>query len=213
MKKKVNIKKLLEYGFTKENDIYKYKDTLIEDKFKIIIYYDNTLNYQLIDLVTNEEYVLVKVKDVMGEYVGYLRDLINAKLNDIINKCFDNEIFKCKQTKEIINYLQNTYDVSPEFLWEDDKNAALRHPDTLKWFGIIMTITKDKLGFKEKDEIEIIDLKMEPDKITNLVDNQKYFLGYHMNKKHWLTIILNESISTQEIINYLNDSYNISNTN
>ena len=33
-----------------------------------------------------------------------------------------------------------------------------------------------------------------PETIDNLIDNEKFFEDYHMNKKHWLAICLNGSI-------------------
>jgi len=58
------------------------------------------------------------------------------------------------------------------------------------------------------DEIvEIIDLRLSPEKMESLIDKKNYFPGWHMNKKHWYTIILDGSVSTDEICQRLNDSY------
>ena len=209
-KRKVNIKKLLNYGFIKKINSYYYEDILLKDQFKIIVTYENNiLDSKVIDLKTNEEYFLVKIKDITGEYVGKIRELYLNKIDEIIDKCFDKEIFKYKQTKDIVKYIEKTYNVKPEFLWDDDCNSALRCPDNLKWFGIIMTVTKDKLGFKSHDLIEIIDLKIDADEIKKLVDNKNYFPGYHMNKKYWLTIILDNSINNEVIFKLIDKSYNL----
>jgi predicted DNA-binding protein (MmcQ/YjbR family) len=33
--------------------------------------------------------------------------------------------------------------------------------------------------------------------------------GYHMNKKHWNTIVVNGSLSNKQLLNMIDDSYNL----
>ncbi len=51
------------------------------------------------------------------------------------------------------------------------------------------------------------------DKVDNLVDdlvnNKSIFKAYHMNKKSWITIILDDSLKDDEIIKYIDISYNL----
>ncbi len=204
----VNLEKLIEYGFIKDNNIYKFNDILIKNKFSIEIFYNNNkFDYKIWDLNTKEEYILPKIESISGEFVSNIRILINEKFTSIITKCFNENIFKFKQSKEIISYIKEKYKINPEFLWKDE-NAVFRHSNNKKWFGIMMKITKDKLGIKDNSLVEIIDLKIKPEKLMAIVDNKKYFLGYHMNKKHWLTIILDYSIPTKEIYKFIDESYN-----
>lgn len=72
-----------------------------------------------------------------------------------------------------------------------------------------MLVQKDKLGLQGKDLIEIIALRVDPKELTMLVDHEKYFPGYHMNKKNWLTICLNESVDIEEIKARIDTSYMI----
>ena len=59
-------------------------------------------------------------------------------------------------------------------------------------------------------EIEIIDLRYSKEDIQNVVDNKKIFPGYHMNKKSWITIKLDDSVDTQKIFELIDNSYKIS---
>lgn len=54
---------------------------------------------------------------------------------------------------------------------------------------------------------EIIDLRIEPDVLDKLADGSRYFRGYHMNKKSWITMILDGSVSFSEITERLDASY------
>lgn len=123
---------------------------------------------------------------------------------------FIKKVFKNKQTKEIINYIKDKYNNELEFLWEKfDNNAIVRRIDNKKWYGLFGIISLDKLGIDSHKEVEILNVRC--DNIENVVDNKTIFLGYHMNKKHWITIILNNNMSTKDIINLLDKSYDLAN--
>jgi predicted DNA-binding protein (MmcQ/YjbR family) len=54
-----------------------------------------------------------------------------------------------------------------------------------------------------------INLKCDPEKAVELRDQYPAVLpGYHMNKKHWNTILLDGSISTKLLQTWIDDSYN-----
>ena len=42
-----------------------------------------------------------------------------------------------------------------------------------------------------------------------MIDKKRYFPGWHMNKKHWYTIILDGSVSTEEICSRIDESYRL----
>jgi predicted DNA-binding protein (MmcQ/YjbR family) len=55
-----------------------------------------------------------------------------------------------------------------------------------------------------------INLKCDPEKAVELREEYEVVQpGYHMNKKHWNTIIINGSISTGQIFEWIDDSYNL----
>ena len=52
--------------------------------------------------------------------------------------------------------------------------------------------------------------KSKPDKAIELREEYSYIIpGYHMNKKHWNTVILDGSLSTKLIKELIDDSYNL----
>ena len=82
-----------------------------------------------------------------------------------------------------------------------------RRKDNKKWYGTILTISRRKLGLKSDEMIEIIDLRYPPDELEKLLDGKNYFPGWHMNKKHWYTMILDGSIALDEICRKIDQSY------
>ena len=108
----------------------------------------------------------------------------------------------------IIEYVRKKYGDELEFLWEKfPDNAIWRRKDNKKWYGALLTVSKRKLGIDSDEIIEIIDLRMKPEDIEKRVDMKKYFPGYHMNKKHWITICLDKTVPYEEICSRIDESY------
>ena len=55
-----------------------------------------------------------------------------------------------------------------------------------------------------------INLKCDPEKAVELREEYESVQpGYHMNKKHWNTIIIDGSVSIRKISEWIEDSYNL----
>ena len=210
--KKFNFKKLKDFGFKQINNEYVYNTDLLDKQFSlnVVVSPQELLITKLTDKSTGELYTLHLLEGVSGAFVGKIKEEYNAILENICNKCCEKSIFKFEYTKNIIEFVRKEYGDELEFLWEKFlDNAIFRRKDTNKWYAAILTVTSDKLGLNGKDKIEIIDLRMNPEELQELVDNKKYFAGYHMNKKHWLTIILNGSVPIEEIFERIKVSYTL----
>ena len=57
---------------------------------------------------------------------------------------------------------------------------------------------------------ESINLKCDPDKAVELREQYPAVIpGYHMNKTHWNTVIIDGSVSDKLIFEWVNDSYEL----
>ena len=55
-----------------------------------------------------------------------------------------------------------------------------------------------------------INLKCEPEKAINLREEYESVQpGYHMNKKHWNSIIIDGTVPSQKLFEWIDDSYNL----
>lgn len=210
--RKLNIEKLLSYGFEKSDNGYMYRVDLVEGQMKmtVIVSRDGLVHTEVIDNTSGDEYVLHQVVGAAGAFVGQIKSEYEAMLEEISVKCFDLEVFKSEQAKAVIAYVRDIYGDELEFLWKKfDDNAVVRRKDNKKWYAAILTVSRRKLGFDSDELAEILDLRMEPEKIVTTVDEIKYFPGYHMNKKHWITICLDGTVPTEEIYGRIDDSYKL----
>ncbi len=207
--KKINYHKLVSYGFIKQDNKYIFKTKLHDGQFEMIVCFSKKENIaKLIDVINEEEYILVDIPNSTGTFVKEVKVEDENKIKDIIEKCFTLEVFKSKQAKQVIKYIKEKYHGELEFLWKKfPKNAIWRHQENNRWYGILLVVSKTKLGLKEDFEIDILDVKYPTQNIHNLIDNKTIFAGYHMNKDHWITIPLDGSIPIEQIYHYIDISY------
>lgn len=113
--------------------------------------------------------------------------------------------------QQIFTYVAHQYGVSPEYLWEKFPSyAVLRHGSKkAKWFALIANVPNSKLGLNEKGNSEIINLKGNPDMINLLQQDKNIFPAYHMNKKHWFSIRLEQDFPFEDILPLLDWSYRL----
>lgn len=203
-----NYNKLLKYGFIKEKEEYIYTKNIINNKYKInIIIKDNKVSTKIYDLIFNDEYLNFLVDSNLSINNQIKEEYLNI-LNDIKLKCTESKLFIFNESNEISNYIKRKYKINPEFLWKDN-NGVFRNKINKKWFAIIQNISKNKLDSNYPDEdIEIINLKLDEQMIDNLLNEKGFYKAYHMNKKYWITIILDNSIDKEIIYSLIDLSFN-----
>lgn len=208
--KKLNINKLLSFGFVSADNGYVYHTELIGGQMRLTVRIDaaQKVYTEVIDNISGDEYVLHRVESAAGSFVGQVKTEYEAVINKISAKCFDTEIFKSEQAKAVIAYVRETYGDELEYLWQKfPDNAVVRRKDNQKWYAAILTVSRRKLGFDSNETVEILDLRIKPEKMESTVDNIRFFPGYHMNKKHWFTVCLDGSVGIDEICKKIDESY------
>lgn len=209
--KKPDFNRLEEYGFLPSGGKYVYRTEISDGQFEMAIGVTaDGVETTVTDLATEEPYTLFLADGAAGSFVGAVRAAYEQVLTDIAGKCFDDFIFKSECTQLIIKYVTDKYGDKPEFLWEKfDDNAIWRRKDNKKWYGAILTTTKNKLGLPSEERVEIIDLRADPEQIPAMVDGVKIFGGWHMNKKHWISVCLDGSVPPDDICRMIDISYNL----
>lgn len=205
-----NFHKLDAYGFQKQDSKYVYHTTMM-DQFRVEISIDQqgNLSGKLYDQESGEEYVNHRIKQQTGEFVSHVREAYFTLLHDIVRACFDKQPFLYEQANRIATYLKETYGTTPEFMWEKyPGHGVFRNKKNQKWYGIIMNIHASKIVKEDKD-IEILDVKIEPEELDDLLKREGFFPAYHMNKKSWITILLDDTVKDQEIKQMLDHSYQL----
>ena len=89
------------------------------------------------------------------------------------------------------------------------RKAVLRHKDNKKWYGVILKVGRDKLGFSETDVVDVLNVKCEPLLIGSLLMKGGFFPAYHMNKDLWISILLENTVTDEEIKSLIEMSYEL----
>ena len=111
--------------------------------------------------------------------------------------------------EEIFEYVKKQYGTIPEYLWkESPESAVLRHKNG-KWYAVLMQVEKSRLGLEGDTEVDIIDVKCNPDMVGLLTQTYGFLPGYHMNKKYWITMLLDGTVSEAKILDFLDMSYDL----
>lgn len=204
--KKRNKNKLYLYGFKYEGGMYIYSTAVLDNQFnlEVCISDNGDVQTKMMDVSMNEEYILHKIQGAHGSFVGRIKEEYDRVLSDIANQCFDTDIFKSNQAKELMEYVEQRYSDSFEYLWKNfPKNAVLRRKENKKWYCALATISKNKLGINSDEQVDVIAVRGNP----NLIDNQTYFPGWHMNKNHWISIMLDQGVDFEEVKKRIDESY------
>lgn len=96
------------------------------------------------------------------------------------------------------------------YLWEKTPEAAvLRHEDSRKWYALVMPVERSRLGLDGAGSVEILNLKCDPLLIGVLRTRAGFLPAYHMNKEHWITLLLDGSVEREEGLQLLEMSYSL----
>ena len=202
--------RLRAYGFHPAEGRFLWETPVLDNQFllQVIVTETGQVDYTVIDPITQEEYILIKSESAQGNFVTELRRCCEQKLAEIASTCFITDEFQAEQTRRIVGYIRERYAVQPEYLWEGSADsAALRHKTTLKWFGVLMTIDSRKLDPQRQGSVDILVVKTRPERLNEYIDQPGCYPAYHMNKKHWLTLVLDGTLPDPEIEERIQESF------
>ena len=112
------------------------------------------------------------------------------------------------QRERIMRYMQDTYGTEAEYLWADSPDSAVfRHPASRKWYAIIMGVLPERLGLSGEQGLYVMNVKCSTIMIGSLLSTKGFLPAYHMNKNHWISIVLDNSVPDDQITPLLELSY------
>ena len=111
--------------------------------------------------------------------------------------------------EEIFEYVKKQYGTISEYLWSSSPDSAVLRHHNGKWYAVIMNVERSKLGLDGDDTVEIIDVKCDPEMTGMIIQTYGFLPGYHMNKQHWITILLDGTVGESKILDFLDMSYDL----
>ena len=110
-----------------------------------------------------------------------------------------------------MRYLLDTYGIEPEYPFASSPHTAVfRNPRNQKWFAVLLgQLSKGCLGLQEDGATDVLNLKCDPVMTFSLIDHERIFHAYHMNKEHWVSVRLDSSITMDELAFLVDLSYGL----
>ena len=147
---------------------------------------EQTLTVHLFDSATSEKYALFDMPNTHGSFVSSLREEVQQLIDEIKSKCFETSDLK----DDYIAWIKTQFGAEPDYPWPDTPDYCVFRCPNEKWFALVMRIKYRQLGLTGEEEVWVVNMKTEQADIPNLVDKKSIFPAWHMNKKHWITVLL-----------------------
>lgn len=206
----IDFSKLKAYGFKKSNNAYVFEQTFMDGAFKAVVSVslNGVLTGDVYDVDTNEIYFPIRVEEMNVGFAGSVRQTYIDILKDIKNKCCLLTFFINDQANRLSSKLKEIYGDSPVFPWEKYQNfGVFKNPDNGKWYALILNLNFEKLDPQKSGKVEIVNIKLDEQKIQNLITQPSFYPAYHMNKKNWITIVLNDSVDDETVLSLIDESH------
>ena len=202
-----NSKKAKGYGFVENQGVWTFSSTILQGDFLMIVTVeDGDLSFQIYDQETGDLYPQVHMESMRGTFVGSVREACLEVLYDIRKSCFEVQEFLCPQTKRIMTLVQEKFVNQLEYLWEKSPDTAvLRHDDNQKWYAVLMKTSWEKLDKAREGHVEVVNLKH--DQVANLLLEKGIYPAFHMNKRYWISLPLDDTLSDEQIVKLFERSW------
>ena len=204
-----NQEKARAFGFVENSGVWIYSCQILQSDFimTVSITFDN-VSFQVFDQETGDLYPQVHMESMRGSFVGSVREACMEILYQIRKACFDVQDFICPQTKRIMVQVQEKYGNQLEYLWEKSPDTAvLRHEGNKKWYAVLMKISWDKLEKCREGQVEAVNLKH--DQVADLLSKKGIYPAFHMNKRYWISVALDDTLSDETVLELMERSWNL----
>lgn len=114
------------------------------------------------------------------------------------------------EKEQLLAYAQQTYQTEPDYPFRRFPTcAAIRHADNRKIYGLFMDVQRKKLGLSDHPDeyVDIVNVKVDPDMRMMLAGQRGILPSYHMHAGSWISILLDGTVSIEQICSLLDMSY------
>lgn len=106
--------------------------------------------------------------------------------------------------EEITSYIHREYAIEPEHPWmKSPSHMTFKVKEEGKWFALILQVKRKTLGLEGEGEVDILNVKADESFIAIASKNKGYLPAYHMNKRHWMSILLDGTIKMEDVFDHI----------
>ena len=186
-----------------------YKTNFMNGDFRAVITIDSAghLSGSVYEIATQDEYLPLRVESMDG-FAAEVRNAYIEILKDIKEKCCHDNVFLSGQANRLADEIYKKYGDKPEFPWPEYPTfGVFKNPNNGKWYALVMALNVQKVDKKLAGEVEVMNIKLDPEKIKELHKEKGFYPAYHMNKKNWISILLNDTVPDKVLLALLDESH------
>ncbi len=204
----IDFGRLAKFGFSKYDGKWTYSELFMNGDFKAVVNITPSGNVSgtVFETATADEFLPLRVEDMEG-FAGEVRAAYQKILEKIKANCCRINYFVYPQANRLTQAIYEAYADAPVFPWENDTSGVFKNPDNGKWYALIMSIDRSKLDKKLSGEVEVVNIKLDTAKIPELHKQAGFYPAYHMNKKNWLTITLDNTVPDEVLLALVDESH------
>jgi len=111
--------------------------------------------------------------------------------------------------EQLDTYIKEKYGVDPEILpFSHEDYEIYRHEKTGKWFAVFIVKERCAFGLDGEGDAEILCVKPKDRFFADLMMQQPgYLRGYPSNKWNWVSMVLDGTVSYDDICRWIDESY------
>ena len=203
----IDCQRAIAYGFSRtEAGLELKKELPGVGLYAVFVIAGKSFEVNVFDADTDEEYLPFNVLDNITGFVTGIREQVEDLVQEIKEKCLLNSNMKLR----LMEYCERKFGTEPEAPWEDSPDAyTFKTAKRNKWYALFMTIPYKSLGLVAKGTLDVVNIKLPPAKVLDLIDRVHFYPAYHMNKKHWITIVLDKEVDEPLVQQLLEESYGL----
>ena len=203
----IDCKRAIAYGFSRtEAGLELKKELPGVGLYAVFVIAGKSFEVNVFDADTDEEYLPFNVLDNITGFVTGIREQVEDLVQEIKEKCLLNSNMKLR----LMEYCERKFGTEPEAPWEDSPDAyTFKTAKRNKLYALFMTIPYKSLGLVAKGTLDVVNIKLPPEKVLDLIDRVHFYPAYHMNKKHWITIVLDKEVDEPLVQQLLEESYGL----
>lgn len=199
----------LKFGFKKTGpETFEINLPLKTPDFEVQIIIDhNEIKLKVFELPDRLEYLPFNLnEDEGGSFVNQIRSDVDEVVHQVIESCYQLKDYR----ERVFDFVRAELNTKLETPWaKHPEFYVMKTANRQKWYGLMMRIPYQLLDPQQSGIVDVLNLKAPPLKIVDLIDYQTFYPAYHMNKKHWVSVVVDEKINLKQLQALIRQSYQL----
>ena len=109
---------------------------------------------------------------------------------------------------DVRDFLRAQYGAEPVRAFKEDPGIEVYAlPDNGKWFAATKNIRCSSVDVAGNGRVDILNVRLDPRKVASLRTREGFRPAWHMNRNKWVTVLLDGTVSDDEVHALIESAY------